>query len=114
MRCPYLWLLRKKLPLQRTAVFCLIDSLAGYSVNRAGTYASSAVNTGVSVDFILSIARRDGVDRTVACASAAGYTLVADFMSHENTSIFCDCVLYFNILINKINRDFHIAYPTKN
>jgi len=50
--------------------------------NRANTFASTAINTSISIDYVLVIAGSDSIYRTFAFALSAVDAVVIDKISH--------------------------------
>lgn len=54
------------------------------STCRAGTFTCTAVQTCISVDYVLSISFRDSVCRTFLCACSACYTFIRNYICHDS------------------------------
>lgn len=68
---------------------CLLGSSDGASV-----CASAALDAGISVDYILSVALRNSFNGALCCASAAGDAIVRNYICHFS----CLLITFFLIV----------------
>jgi hypothetical protein len=69
--------------IRKTAAGCVMKLLLRDSTNGATLCASAALNASGSVDLVLAVALRDSADGAGAFASAAGYTIIGNLVSHK-------------------------------
>ncbi len=79
-----------------TALNHLLKLLSRDSAHRAGIFAGTAVDAGVSVDNIFAVALSNSADRTCCSTCAAGNAIVINNVSH----IYVPPILaYFNSIV---------------